>query len=122
MKNNFNPDKFKAFSTNNNTGPKFDLTVQVPKIKPIDNMPGAPNWGQPGPNKHFPNGIVPPLQNMLGKEIMQKQAQMGANLLKAFKENHKTISSDDISALSFDNVKEQNPKERVSVKCGVWHD
>jgi hypothetical protein len=112
MKPNFNPDKFKAFPTNNNTGPKFDLTVYAPKIKPIDSMPGATNWGQIQPNKFFPNGVVPPQQNMLGKEIMQKQAQMGVNLLKSFKEHHKTIQSDDISVLTFDSIKEQNPKEK----------
>ena len=76
MKSNFNPDKFKAFPTNNNTGPKFDLTVNAPKMKPIDNMPGAINWAQPEPNKFFPGGKVPHQQNMLGAEIMQKQAQI----------------------------------------------
>ena len=54
-------DRFKSFPTKNNTGPNFDLTVTPSKIKVIDTMPGAPNWGQLKPNRFFPDGKVPAL-------------------------------------------------------------
>ncbi len=102
MKGNFNPDKFKAFPTNNNTGPKFDLTVHSAKIKPIDNMLGQPNWGQIEPNKFFPNGVVPPLQNLLGKEIMQKQVQ-----IQKTQYDKSGITSSNLDSFAFEGVKEK---------------
>jgi len=90
------------FKAPNNFKPKLDLTVNAPKIKPIDNMPGAPNWGQPQPNKFFPNGVVPPLQNMLGKEIMQKQVQ-----IQKTQYNKTGITDNNITSFYFDSVKEK---------------